>query len=116
NRGEFLAVVCPALAAGEPQALADEVLKRWTPRQICRLLVDPEVDVRRVAAIVLGLIGDQTCVGCLARALHDADASVNEMAEHGLWSIWFRSGKSAAVSALAAGVAAMEQEAYAQAI
>lgn len=116
DRAQFLSVVCPALTAGDAQGLADEVLRRWTPRQLCRLLADRSVDVRRVAAMVLGLVGDATCVGCLGRALHDADAGVNEMAEHGLWSIWFRSGKGCAAGAFAAGIAAMEQEAYAGAI
>lgn len=113
---EFLAVTRAALASGDAQALADEVTKYWTPRQLCRLLTSQDADVRRVVAVTLGLVGDTSCTGCLARALHDADESVSAMAEHGLWSIWFRSGRACAAASFAAGVASMEQEAYTRAI
>ena len=109
-------VVRPGLQAGDAQAVADEVLLRWMPRQLCRLLGDGDVDVRRVAAVVLGLVGDRTCVGCMARALHDADEQVHALAEHGLWSIWFRSGKAEAGAAFATGVGMLEREAYREAV
>ncbi len=54
------------------------------------LLGDPDVDVRRVAAFTIGLVGDQSATACLAQALHDVDLQVNQMAEYGLMSIWFR--------------------------
>lgn len=116
DRTEFLATVSKALQAGDAEALARDVAARWTPRQLCRLLGDRSVDVRRTVAITLGLMGDATCVGCLTRALHDADEQVNAMAEHGLWSIWFRLGSPATSRPFAEGIAMLESEAYAAAI
>lgn len=71
-----------------------------------------DVDVRRVAAVTLGLIGDETCVGCLARALHDGDEQVNEMAEHALWGVWFRSCQPRAAAPFQEGVALLNAESY----
>jgi tetratricopeptide (TPR) repeat protein len=88
----FLTAVRPALEAGDPQALEHAVSSRWSVVELCRLLYHPEVDVRRVAAVTIGFVGDMSCVPCLTHALKDADEQVNHMADHGLWSIWFRRG------------------------
>lgn len=112
NPGEFLAVVRPALETGDAARLAEEVRQRWTPRQLCSLLGSRDLDVRRVTAVTLGLVGDSTCVGCLARALHDDDDQVNQMAEHGLWSIWFRAGSPAAAKPFSRGVQNLCAEDY----
>ena len=116
NAKQFLEVVRPALEGGEAARLAQAVRYRWRPRQLCSLLRNPDRDVRRVAAVVLGLVGDLACVGCLARALHDEDDQVNEMAEHGLWSIWFRSGDPRASTPFRQGVSLLEAECYEEAI
>lgn len=113
---QFLAVVRSPLEAGNAEELAEAVLGRWKPKQVCELLSAPEVDVRRVAAVTLGLVGDRSCVGCLTRALQDEDEQVNQMAEHGLWAIWFRSGDARASLPFREGVAMISTEAYEQAI
>src|SRR5690606_23566832 len=73
-------------------------------------------DVRRVAAVVLGLVGGSSIVPCLAKALRDADTQVNEMAEHSLWSIWFRSGSPEATRPFQEGVALMAVDSYDRAV
>ena len=88
---EFLRVTREPLAAGDASRLAREVNRRWSVEQVCSLLASTVTEARQVAALVVGLIGDQRFAGCLARGLHDRDAKVNEMAEHGLWAIWMRS-------------------------
>lgn len=113
---QFLTIVRPALEAGDPAGLAEQVEARWSPRQLCKLLGHPETDVRQVTAVTLGLVGDSSCVGCLSRALHDQDATVNEMAEHGLWAIWFRSGKPAAAETFSQGVSLLCEEQYSSAM
>ena len=90
---EFLSVTQPPLAEGDASRLADEVNRRWSVEQVCSLLSCTVPEARRVSALVIGLIGDLRFSGCLARGLHDKDDKVAEMAEHGLWSIWMRSGK-----------------------
>jgi tetratricopeptide (TPR) repeat protein len=88
---EFLEATQPPLASGDASALADEVNRRWSVEQVCSLLSSRVPEARRVAALVIGLIGDERVSGCLARGLHDRDEKVGEMAEHGLWAIWMRS-------------------------
>ncbi len=48
--------------------------------------------------------------------LHDSDEQVNQMAEHGLWSIWFRSCEPAAAHAFHEGISQIAQEDYEKAI
>ncbi len=112
----FMATVMPALQSGDAERLAAAVRVRWTPRQVQRLLRHDEVDVRRVAAISLGLIGDDTSIQPLARTLRDADPQVSEMAEHGLWSIWFRLGSAEALEPFQRGLEALSDEQYATAV
>ncbi len=108
----FIEVVRPALACADPTALAKEVGMRWKACQVASLLESSDLDVRRVAAIALGLVGGQKQIAPLARALHDPDDCVNSMAEHSLWSIWFRLGKCEAAGAFKSGLALIESQDY----
>jgi len=116
NARDFLEVTQPALAEGSATELARAVQARWSAEEVCPLLDHPEANVRRVAAVTLGLIGGQSVIDCLAAALHDTDRQVNEMAEHGLWSIWFRLCGPAACEPFRRGLANVEAERYAAAI
>lgn len=112
----FLQVTSEPLARGNASELALEVSRRWRPAELCPLLQHENVDVRRVAAATIGVVGDTHNTGCLARALRDADAQVVQMAEHSLWSIWFRSGNEASAEPFRNGIKLLNQERYLQAI
>jgi len=112
----FLNIVRPALASGDVSQLARIVGYRWSPKEIASLLSDAHVDVRRLAAISLGLIGDRAIACILARALHDDDEQVTQMAEHGLRTIWFRDGLPQAHEPFEAALEAVAQEQYTEAI
>ena len=116
NTEEFLRVVGPALQCCGADELARQVNKRWTPQQLCQMLHDEVADVRKVACVVLGLVGDARCVNCLSRALRDPDAQINQLAEHALWSVWFRLGMSEAQKHFRRGLAAMENDQHTQAV
>ena len=116
NGDEFLEVVTPALEACDPAALAKALLIRWRARDVCKLLKHPNVDVRRVAAVALGMIGHKHTMACLTHALRDADGQVNQMAEHALWSIWFRMGSPEATGPFREGLAHLAADNYAQAV
>ena len=64
---------------------------------------------RRQAAKQLGQIGNQLAVQPLARALHDADQLVREIAEQSLWQIWLRSGQTNVDTRLSEGILAMQR-------
>jgi len=112
----FLAAVRPALERQDPKALAQSVDGKWTALDVRQLLKDSHVDVRRVAAVALGLIGSMDDGSGLVDALADADPQVNHMAEHALWSIWFRACSRQACRPFRAGVAAMASESYEKAV
>jgi len=112
----FLAVSMPAIKKCDAGALAKAVLARWTSAQICRLLKHANVDVRRVATVTMGMIGDMSHNSCLTHALSDADKQVNQMAEHALWSIWFRSGNPQAARPFREGLSLLSADQHEAAI
>jgi tetratricopeptide (TPR) repeat protein len=116
NSDEFLRVVSPALNSSSADELARRVGERWTPRQLCELLHSECPDVRKVTCVVLGLVGDESVTGCLAAALRDSEADVSELAEHALWSLWFRGGNEQAQRCFKRGLAAMERECHEEAL
>jgi len=113
---EFLDVVTPALASGDVGKLAHSVRSRWRPREVACLLRHDNSELRRAAAVALAFVGDEACIGPLTRALHDDDWRVNDVAEHALWSIWFRAGNHAATEPFQQGLCYLNAEDYGRAI
>jgi hypothetical protein len=107
---DFIAVVKPALMKCDAAALAHSVNVRWTTRQVCKLLKHPNLDIRRVAAVVLGMVGDEHTITCLTHALRDTDGQVNQMCEHALWSIWFRQGTPQSSAVFSQGISLLAED------
>jgi tetratricopeptide (TPR) repeat protein len=91
---EFVSLAKPPLERRDLPGLLALCKARWTKEQIISLLSSPHDDARKVAALALSLVGCKACVRDLSERLKDPDPMVNQMAEHALWSIWFRSGES----------------------
>jgi tetratricopeptide (TPR) repeat protein len=73
-------------------AFRDRVSARYNEGTLGRILAgSPSVAARRAAVVSLGLLGtfDQSNP-VLGRSLRDNDPAVRGMAEHALWTIWFR--------------------------
>lgn len=100
----FMTLALPSLQSGDADALRRSVGQAYTVPDIAQLVQNRRVDVRQVAALTLGMLGGADAIGVMARALHDDEPDVAEMAEHGLWSIWFRLGKPEASESFARGV------------
>ena len=113
---EFVASVQPILEAQDPAALLKLLETRWSCEQITGLLAADCCDVRKVAALALALVGGQRCLKELSRQLKDPDPMVNQMAEHALWSIWFRLGTADANHQLCRGTRALNRGDYDHAI
>jgi tetratricopeptide (TPR) repeat protein len=113
---EFVAAVKPLLETQDLCGLLQFLKSRWTAEQIVELLKSRHCDARKVAALALGLVGGSCCLGPLSEQLKDPDPVVNEMAEHALWSIWFRSGSCEANHQLCKGAQAMERQELDEAI
>ena len=71
---------------------------------------------RRQSVEILARLGDQRAVEPLARALHDHDRLVQDIAEQALWSIWHRSGKAAVDARLQDGIAEMQRGTFQHAV
>jgi tetratricopeptide (TPR) repeat protein len=99
----FVASVKPLLEAKDLEGLHCHLKQHYTPEQITSLLSDSCCDVRKVAALALSLVGGRCCIPVIAERLKDRDSMTNQMAEHALWSIWFRCGTPAANTELARG-------------
>ncbi|MEM8783482.1 MAG: tetratricopeptide repeat protein [Planctomycetota bacterium] len=113
---QFMALALPPLQRGDVEELTRTVRKRFTTLEIAQLLWHARVDVRQVSALTLGMIGGAEAVSVLARALWDEEPDVVEMAEHGLWSIWFRLGKPAACESFARGVELLGEDRLGEAL
>ena len=104
---EFVEAVQPLIERRDVGALIDLVKSRWTAGDVVSLLSSTSCDARKVAALVMSLIGGKCCIEELAVALKDPDPMVNEMAEHALWSIWFRLGNCESRGCLQRGADAL---------
>jgi tetratricopeptide (TPR) repeat protein len=103
----FVSVVRPLLETNNLIGLVDALRQRWNCGQIARLLTNGDRDARKVALVCLAMVGERGCIEPIAGQLLDADATVNQMAEHALWSIWFRCGSPAANTELCRGAKAL---------
>lgn len=113
---EFVATIQPMLEAQNPGALLELLKSRWSREQIKQLLSCECSDARKVAALALALVGGRCCLKDLTAQLKHPDPMVNQMAEHALWSIWFRLGSIEANHELCRGTHFLNQGQYDRAI
>lgn len=113
---EFIELVQPLLAQRDLAGLCTLLKSHWDCDQIRALLRSHHTDAKKVALLALGLVGPRGCTGELADQLRDPDPMVNQMAEHALWSIWFRSGSCEANRELARGTQRLNERDFPAAI
>jgi tetratricopeptide (TPR) repeat protein len=92
NPLEFVQAVQPLLEARDCAGLHQLLKSRWSAEQIVAVLTCNCEDARKVASLALSLVGCDKCLPALAKQLKDSDPMVNQLAEHAMWSIWFRCG------------------------
>lgn len=85
-------LVADCHARGDLEGLAASVAEHWSPECLRLLFLDADADVRRAAAIAIGLIGGMDSVPEVAGLLHDVEEDVADAAEDALWSLWLRQG------------------------
>jgi tetratricopeptide (TPR) repeat protein len=82
-------------AAGAGDAMREfrsAVRERYTEGTLQRLVNDPDVTVRRAAALALGLVGTMQSNAAVAARLHDDDPLAQRFAADAMWELWFRGG------------------------
>lgn len=104
--------VKPLLEAQDLDGLLCHLKRHWTAEQITGLLSGADKDARKVAALALSLVGGKCCIPKVAERLKDPDPLTNQMAEHALWSIWFRCGTPAANDELARGTQCLDERRF----
>ena len=114
---QFVELVEPLLARQDLCGLLGLLKSRWHPEQIRELLRSEHVDARKVALLALALVGPTCCADELAFHLRDSDPIINQLAEHALWAIWFRPGKTQQANQLVRrGAEALDGKDYSKAI
>lgn len=114
NPKVFVEAVKPLLEAKDLGGLFAYLKSTYSPDEIASLLtctVCP--NARKVAALALSLVGSKCCIPAVAHHLKDPDPMTNQMAEHALWSIWFRSGTPPANDELVRGAACLTDRRFA---
>jgi tetratricopeptide (TPR) repeat protein len=104
------------LHAQDSTALAAQVSEHYAPGTLERLLSHGRREVRRAAALALGLVGDYENNRGLGAALHDDDRTVRTLAEDGIRRLWIRSGSKTDRSELACITRLISAQQYAAAI
>jgi tetratricopeptide (TPR) repeat protein len=104
---QFVDIIRPLLETKNVAALTTALCRHWTNRDLARFLRCEVSDARKVALLAVGLVGTAELVNAVAEQLKNPDPAVNSVAEHSLWSIWFRTGKPAATHEVQRGVQAL---------
>lgn len=112
----FVRTIQPLLERRDLPALLTTLKSHWTCQQLETLVDHGTTDAKKVAALALGLVGTIQCCTGLSRLLRDPDPMVNKMAEHALWSIWFRGGSDEANHQLGRGAQALDRREFDHAI
>ena len=113
---QFIAAVQPLLERRDVGGLCQLLKSRWSCDQLRTLLHSDHLDAKKVALLAIGLVGTPCVAQELAVELRHPDKIVNEMAEHALWSVWFRCGTPQANHELARGAQALERRDFEHAI
>ena len=112
----FVNTLRPALEKQDSQCVMSLCRQHWTCAQIASLLCSENHDARKVASLALSFVGCNSCLNDIAQQLKDPDPMVNQMAEHALWSIWFRSGSCPANHEVCEGTKALNDRKMEKAI
>jgi tetratricopeptide (TPR) repeat protein len=104
---EFVRTLTPFLRSGDLQGLVSAVRARWTGEQVRSLIHCHDHETVKCALIALAWVGGRKCALEVLKQLGSEDQLVSELAEHALWTIWFRSSSDGANEQLAMGVRAM---------
>ena len=116
DAAQFVACVQPLLHGKDMHGLISVLKTRYTHEQITSLFKSSNADARKVAALSFGLVGRKCCLHKLAPLLKDPDPVVNQMAEHAMWSVWFRSGTREANCELKCGTRALDRRDFKKAL
>jgi tetratricopeptide (TPR) repeat protein len=103
----FVSRVRPLLETNNVSGLVETLHQNYSCGQIARLVNQCDCDARKVGLLCLAMVGGRDCIDTVVPQLANPDPVINQMAEHALWSIWFRLGTPQANAELGRGCRAM---------
>ncbi len=106
---EFIEQIRPILERGNIDELSWYLQRFWPAEKLRGLLQAGHEDAACVALAGLSLVGTMKDCPAVAGLLHDDDGLTAELAEHALWSIWFRAAGPAANEQVASAVRLISQ-------
>jgi tetratricopeptide (TPR) repeat protein len=89
---EFVAAMRSVLERQDPQLLLDYLDSHVSMEELSRHLASGDQDAVKIALFCLGWVGTMEQVPEIAAHLQAEDEMTVGLAEHTLWSIWFRAG------------------------
>ncbi len=104
---EFVRALTPFLRSGDLKGLVSTVRSRWSGEQVRALVHCKDHEALKCALLALAWVGGRKCSEQVLTQLGNEDPLISELAEHALWTIWFRSGCDGANEQLAMGVRAL---------
>ncbi|MFM7318500.1 MAG: tetratricopeptide repeat protein [bacterium] len=78
------------LESRDVDKFTQNLLARYSEATLLKLIGSTDVEVRRASVLSLGLIGGAESVSPVGKTMQDKDSVVRQIAENGLWGIWFR--------------------------
>jgi tetratricopeptide (TPR) repeat protein len=106
----FIQAVQPLLERRDVCGLHTLLKSRWSCDDLRTLLHSDHLDAKKVGLLALAMVGTACSIPDVAVELKHPDKMVNEMAEHALWSVWFRCGSPPANHELMRGAQALERK------
>jgi tetratricopeptide (TPR) repeat protein len=89
---DFLGRLRPVLEKRDPEHLTDYLHGHTTCDELLEMLDSDDQDTIKVALLCLAGLGAPDHSDTIGRHLRSADPMIVKLAEHALWSIWFRGG------------------------
>lgn len=87
---EFVSQIRPYLERHDPEGLLRHLERHWPVDQLRLLLETQNTEAIKVALVCLSMTGDMLDNARIAPFLGDEDSMTAALAEHAMWSIWFR--------------------------
>lgn len=106
---QFVEEIRPILETGDASFLTRHLRRFWPSDKLKGLLDCGHEDAVCLALVGLSFVGSMGDCAAAATLLHDDDGFTADMAEHALWSIWFRSEGEQASEQLAAAISCINE-------
>lgn len=113
---EFVEQVRPILESRDVDALVRFLERHWPAETLRHLLECGHDDAAQAALVGLSVLGTMDECPAVAACLHDDDGTTAGLAEHALWSIWFRAGDPQANHKLTGAIRLIGEDRFEDAI